>query len=99
MTLIGGHVFGIAEVQIYVLRGEKQKALSSLRHAIDEGWRRKWWYQLQHKPDLEPLHDEPEYQAMVKEIEADMAAQLARVQAMEQNGELAVFLRDQASLH
>ena len=33
-------------------------------------------------------HDEPEYQAMVAEIEADMAAQLARVREMERNGEL-----------
>ncbi len=47
-----------------------------------------WWYELQHKPDLEPLHDEPEFQAMVAEIEADMAEQLARVREMERNGEL-----------
>ncbi len=38
--------------------------------------------------DLESLHDEPEYQAMVAEIEADMAEQLARVREMERNGEL-----------
>ncbi len=38
--------------------------------------------------DLESLHDEPEFQAMVAEIEADMAAQLARVREMERNGEL-----------
>jgi hypothetical protein len=34
------------------------------------------------------MHDEPEYQAMVAEIEADMAAQLERVREMERNGEL-----------
>ncbi len=33
--------------------------------------------------------DDPEFQAMVEEIEADMAAQLARVREMERNGELA----------
>ena len=32
--------------------------------------------------------DDPEFQAMVEEIEADMAAQLARVREMERNGEL-----------
>ncbi len=32
--------------------------------------------------------DEPEFQAMVAEIEADMAEQLARVREMEKNGEL-----------
>jgi hypothetical protein len=59
----------------------------SLR-ATDEGWRTLWWYFLKRDPNLESLHDEPEYQAMVAEIEADMAAQLARVREMERNGEL-----------
>ena len=54
----------------------------------DEGWRYLWRYSLKLDPSLEPLHDEPEYQAMVAEIEADMAAQLARVREMERNGEL-----------
>jgi hypothetical protein len=70
------------------LRGEKQKALAALRQAIDEGWRSMWWYLLKHDPTLESLHNEPEFQAMVAEIEADMAAQLARVREMERNGEL-----------
>ena len=70
------------------MRGEKQKALSALRKAINEGWRGFWWYYLKYDPSLESLHDEPEYQAMVAEIEADMAAQLARVREMERNGEL-----------
>jgi hypothetical protein len=60
----------------------------ALRQAIDEGWRRFWWYLLKRDPNLESLHDEPEYQAMVAEIEADMAAQLERVREMERNGEL-----------
>ncbi len=80
--------FEIADVEIYALRGEKQKALSALRQAIDAGWREFWWYRLKRDLNLESLHDEPEYQAMVAEIEADMAAQLARVREMERNGEL-----------
>ncbi len=80
--------YGIADVQIYTLQGDKQKALSALRRAIDEGWRNFWWYYLKHDPNLESLHDEPEFQAMVAEIEADMAAQLERVREMERNGEL-----------
>ncbi len=80
--------YGIADVQLYALRGDKQKALSALRQAIDEGWRDSWRYFLEHDSTLESLHDEPEFQAMVAEIEADMAAQLARVREMERNGEL-----------
>jgi hypothetical protein len=80
--------YGIADVKIYAIRGDKQKALSALRQAIDEGWRTLWWYYLKRDLNLESLHDEPEYQAMTEEIEADMAAQLARVREMERNGEL-----------
>ena len=85
---LSSYGYGIADVQIYALKGDKQKALSALRHAIDEGWRSFWWYYLKQDPILESLHDEPEFQAMVAEIEADMAAQLARVREMERNGEL-----------
>jgi tetratricopeptide (TPR) repeat protein len=83
---LGRRGYGIADVQIYALQGEKQKALSALREAIDEGWRAEWWWL--HRPNVESLHDEPEFQSMVAEIEADMAAQLARVREMERNGEL-----------
>jgi len=85
---LGNFGYGSADVQIYALQGEKQKALSALRQAIDEGWRSLWWYYLKQDPTLESLHDEPEFQAMVAEIEADMAEQLERVREMERNGEL-----------
>jgi TolB-like protein/Tfp pilus assembly protein PilF len=81
--------FGIADVQIYAIRGERQKALSTLRQAIDEGWRSHWWYYLKHELSLESLHAEPEFRAMVAELEADMAAQLERLGERERNGELA----------
>jgi tetratricopeptide (TPR) repeat protein len=85
---LSGAGYGIADVKIYALRGEKQKALSALRQAIDEGWRTHWWYFLKQDSSLESLHDDPEFQAMVAEIEADMAEQLERVREMERNGEL-----------
>ncbi len=91
--------YGIADVKIYAVRGENQKALSALRQAIDEGWRSFWWYLLKLDPSLEPLHNEPEFQAMVAEIEADMAAQLARVREMERNGELEPIPEVSATTH
>jgi hypothetical protein len=94
-----GAAYGIADVQIYALQGEKQKALSALRQAINEGWRDSWWYFLKHDPILESLHDEPEFQAMVEEIEADMAAQLERVREMERNGELEPIPEVSATTH
>jgi hypothetical protein len=85
---LGNNGYVMFDVDIFALQGEKQKALAALRQAIDEGWRRYWWYNLKYEPDLVSLHEEPEYQAMVAEIEADMAAQLERVREMERNGEL-----------
>ena len=64
-----------------------------------EGWRSRWWYYLKRDPNLESLHDEPEFQAMVAEIEADMAAQLARVREMERNGELEPIPEVSAATH
>jgi TolB-like protein/Tfp pilus assembly protein PilF len=95
---LGSRGYEIADVQLYALRGEKHKALSALREAIDEGWRYGWWRWLR-KPDLESLHDEPEFQAMVAEIEADMAAQLAHVREMQRNGELEPIPEVSATTH
>ena len=81
--------YGIPQqVQIYALQGKTEKALEALRQAVDYGWRGLWWYWLEHDPNLDSIRDEPEFQAMVVEIKADMAAQLARVRAMEASGEL-----------
>jgi superkiller protein 3 len=96
---LGPYGYWISDVQIYALQGEKQKALSALRQAIDEGWRGLWWHLLKHDPNLELLHDEPEFQAMIAEIEADMAVQLARVREMERNGELEPIPEIPATTH
>jgi TolB-like protein/Tfp pilus assembly protein PilF len=73
------------QVQIYALQGETERALMELRQAVDSGWRGLWWYWLEHDPKLESIRHEPEFQAMVVEIKADMAAQLVRVRAMQAN--------------
>jgi tetratricopeptide (TPR) repeat protein len=96
---LGNNGYVLFDVEIFALQGEKQKALAALRQAIDEGCRRYWWYNLKYEPDLVSLHDEPEFQAMVAEIEADMAAQLARVREMERNGELEPIPEISATTH
>jgi len=80
--------YWISDVLIYAQQGKTKQALSSLRQAIDERWRVAWWYYAEHDPSLDSIRYEPEFQAMMEEIKADMAAQLERVRAMEASGEL-----------
>jgi tetratricopeptide (TPR) repeat protein len=87
-TRLGIAGFAVADVQTYVLQGRNPEALKALREAVDEGWRRSWPFWLRYDPILESLHDEPEYQAIIAELEADMAAQLQRIREMQANGEL-----------
>ena len=73
----------MAKMQIYALQDRREDALSALRQAVDEGWRMFWWYYLKQDPSLESIRGEPEFQAMMNEIEADMAMQLARLNEYE----------------
>ena len=84
----GGDGYAISAVLIYALQGETKAALAALRQAIDQGWRNAWWYYLERDPSLDSIRVEPEFQAMVEEIKADMAAQLERVRVMDASGEL-----------
>jgi len=80
--------YWISNVQILALQGRKAEALAALRNAVDEGWRTLWWYYLQYDPNLESIRDEPEFQAILTEIKADMSAQMQRIREMEQSGEI-----------
>ncbi len=43
---LGAGGYAVADVQIYALQGEKQKALAALQRAIEEAWSFLWWYYL-----------------------------------------------------
>jgi tetratricopeptide (TPR) repeat protein len=81
-----GH--GIADAELHALRGNKGKALAALQKHVKAGFRDQWRWKLLDSPSLESIRDTPEFAAIIAEIEADMAAQLARVREMERNGEL-----------
>jgi TolB-like protein/Tfp pilus assembly protein PilF len=89
MPRLGARGYGIADVEVYARQGKTQLALETLRQAIDEGYRWFWWAQGKGSPHMVSLHEEPEFNAMMQEIRADMSAQLEHVREMEANGELA----------
>ena len=76
---LGGAGYWLSDVSIYALQGQTQRALSALRQALDEGWR----CSLELDPNLASLHDEPEFQAMVDELKADIAGQLKQVKELD----------------
>jgi tetratricopeptide (TPR) repeat protein len=78
----------IADVELHALRGEKELALAALKARATAGMRYQWRSHLLYNPNLDSIRDTPEFAAIIAEIEADMAAQLARVREMERNGEL-----------
>ncbi len=74
MPRLGVWGFGISDVEIYALEGKRNRALAALRLAIDEGWRVGWW-QARRNLNLELLHREPEFEALLGKIDSEMTAQ------------------------
>jgi TolB-like protein/Tfp pilus assembly protein PilF len=72
----------------HAVRGDKQRALAALRESIEGGWRYYWRMMLKSDPVFATLRDEPGYAEIVAAVQADIAAQLANVRAMEARGEL-----------
>jgi TolB-like protein/Tfp pilus assembly protein PilF len=72
--------YGWADVEVHALRGHTQEALKAMRNAIDEGLRGAW-YELADNLNLESLWGEPEFKAMLAELEADMIARREAIKA------------------
>jgi tetratricopeptide (TPR) repeat protein len=73
--------YGISDVAIHALRGERTMALAKLREAERAGWRSRWRYARDFDPALASIRNEPEFKAVFAEIERDMAEQRARLAA------------------
>jgi TolB-like protein/Flp pilus assembly protein TadD len=85
---VGFHGFWVSDVQILALLGRTDEALAALRQAVDQGWRTDWRYFFYVDPNFDSIRGEQVFQAILREVEDDMAAQLERTREMEANGEL-----------
>ena len=79
---IHGKGYGILDVHIHAIRGDRDKAIASLREAIDAGWRAPaWapldgsWWTLRRDWILADLRDDPEFIDLMDELEADVQRQ------------------------
>jgi hypothetical protein len=88
---LGETGFGIADVQIQALRGDKAKALAELREAEADRWRGPYWrYYRDFDPNLASIRNEPEFKAVFADIERDMVEQRARLAARPKDAPLDV---------
>ncbi len=90
MPRLGMWGYGNWDAELYAVMGDKEMALAKLREAVDAGWRAFQYlgpWHLANDPLLESLREEPEFQAIVAEIKADLARQRARVDAAAASGD------------
>ncbi len=84
---LAGH--GIRDVQILALQGKVFEALTTMREAIDEGFRGTVFsngWPLALDPYLESIRNKPEYHAMTREIEEAVAVMRERATQAEATG-------------
>ena len=84
---IRGYGYGVLDVYIHAVRRDRDRAIAGLREAIDMGWRvsmngrfLSWswccfWWQLRDDWKLANLHQDPEFIALMNELEVDIRRQ------------------------
>ncbi len=73
-----GIAYGIVDVYVHAMRDDRDRAIAGLREALDTGWRGGTvvsLYPLGRDWKLANLHRDPEFIAMMDELEADIAVQ------------------------
>jgi tetratricopeptide (TPR) repeat protein len=83
---VHGYLLSIVDVHLLALAGETERALETLRDAVDNGWRWEWQWALSNN-SFDTLRDAPEFRQIVADIENDMAAQRQTILASPHLGE------------
>lgn len=81
-----GYLIDIVDVQFLALQGDKDAALKTLQQAADRGWGFAWQWNVSNE-NLASIRDEPQFQAIIAQLEGDMVTQLAAIRALPDMGE------------
>ncbi len=77
---LGGGGYGISDARILALRGDKPNALRALRTAVRAGWRGPWRHvQIDLDTVFDDLRGDPEYRAILADLDRDLARQRAEL--------------------
>jgi hypothetical protein len=76
------------KAQALALLGKKQEALDEIRLQVEKGWGHLWLWNTRLNPNFESLQDDPEFNALVESLRADMTGQYEHLKALEASGEL-----------
>jgi hypothetical protein len=76
--------------ELHAINGDKERALESLRRAIDTDWIGYWWDSPDQNPNLALIHADPEYVAMMDEVKASLESRLDELRDLQARGKLAL---------
>jgi len=68
---------GVAKAEALALLGRSDEAIGALRRFVSDGWRLLWRWDTQFNRNFDTVREEPEFIALLDEIEADLATQAA----------------------
>ena len=83
---VHGDLTAIADIHLFALNGDKEKALDTLALAVANGWASNWQWHLSN-PNLDSVRDDDRFSEAVAALEKKMAAQLAVIKALPDMGE------------
>ena len=81
-----GYVVGIVDIQLLALKEDKEAALQALQQAADDGWGFSWQWNLSNE-NFAAISDDPQFQAIVAQLENNMVTQLEAIRALPDMGE------------
>ncbi|MCH7980552.1 MAG: tetratricopeptide repeat protein [Proteobacteria bacterium] len=84
---VHGNLTAIADIQLFALNGDTEKALNALVLAVADGWASDWRWHLSN-PNLDSIRDAPKFLDTVARLEYKMATQLAVIKALPDMGKL-----------
>ena len=83
--------YGLADVEIAALRGDRVAAIAALRRALLDGWIYYWFEFPDKNPNLELLHGDPDYKVLMKTVQDKLAIQSLKVRDLEKSGVVPVL--------